>query len=122
MAVLRLCHFAISAACSSGSVGRPAAATNSGVRRLAIRSLPPPILRRRPYSSTDHSTGRPNSTEGLVEGRQVAVALGVGEDAVAVEDERAHVQALPSLPKSRMWCFAISMTAARWTAKSLGGS
>ena len=43
---------------------------------------------------------QPELAEGLVEGWQMAVALGVGEHAVAVEDERAH--ALPSAPNSRM--------------------
>src|SRR5574340_1197412 len=61
MAVFRLCHVATSAACASGSVGRPAWATNSDVSRLAIRSLPPPMRSRRPYSSSDHWTGSPNS-------------------------------------------------------------
>src|SRR5258706_15002048 len=61
MAVLRRCQATSAAAWPSGSAGRPAAATKAGVSRDAIRSLPPPIASSRPYSSTDHSTGRPNS-------------------------------------------------------------
>ena len=87
-----------------------------------MRSLPPPIEQLAPVLLLGPLDREAELPERLVEGRQVPVALGVGEHAVAVEDERAHVQAFPSLPKSRMWYFAISMTAARWAVKIVGGS
>ena len=62
MAVLRLCHFATSAASASGSSGRPASRMTSGVSMELIRSLPPPIASLRPYSSSDHRNGSPNSS------------------------------------------------------------
>jgi hypothetical protein len=40
------------------------------------------------------------------------IALRVGKDTVAVEDDGRH-QALPSLPKSRIWSLAMSRTAER---------
>src|SRR6185436_21115281 len=73
---------------------------------------------------------QPDVGEHLVERRPVAVALGVGEHAVAVEDQRRHDQtaadvvadARPAEPNVRMWYSAISLTAARTCLKSDGGS
>ena len=99
-----------SCACATPPARRPALGvgraarwprTNSGVSSVAMRSLPPAIWSFSAYASSDHSTGSPNSAERLVEGDPVPVALGVGEHAVAVEDERLH-HALPSLPNIRM--------------------
>ena len=64
-----------------------------------MRSLPPAIFSLTPYSSSDHCTGNTELVEGLVERRQVAVAFGVGEHAVTVEDQRWH-HALPADPKA----------------------
>src|SRR3984957_12508813 len=47
---------------TAASAGRPAAATNSGVSRLAMRSLPPPMRSFSLYSAGLHRTGRPNSS------------------------------------------------------------
>ncbi len=58
--------------------------------------------------------------EGLVEGRQVPVTLGVGDHAVTVEDEQAH--ALPPEPNSRTWVRTISITLSRWWRNRVGGS
>ena len=70
--------------------GSPFAATNSGVSRHAIRSLPPPISTFRAYSGSLHRDRNAELLEGPVERRQVAVPLGVCEHTVAVEDERGH--------------------------------
>src|ERR1035438_103205 len=61
MAVLRRCQAATASCCPAASAGRPAAATNSGVSRLARRSLPPPMRTFSWYSATLQRTGRPNS-------------------------------------------------------------
>ncbi len=53
-----------------------------------MRSFPPPIPSLSPYSSSDHCTEKAELAEGLVERRQMTVTFGVGEDAVAVEDQR----------------------------------
>jgi hypothetical protein len=60
-AVLCRCQEAIASAWAAGSAGRPVRAMNAGVSRLAIRSLPPPMDSRRPYSSSSHRTGRSKS-------------------------------------------------------------
>ena len=76
-----------------------------------MRSLPPPIASRRPYSASYQATVQPCLGERLVERRPVAVALGVREDAVAVEDQRGQAdqavadsndRARPAEPKIRM--------------------
>ena len=64
---------------------------------------------------------KPELAERLVERDAVAVPLGVSEDAVAIEDQRAH-QARPWAPNFAMCSFAISSTAARWATNSFGGS
>ena len=64
---------------------------------------------------------QPELEERLVERREMAVPLCVRQDAVAIENERAH-QALPSLPKSRKYSLAIARTSARWCLNSEGGS
>ena len=56
----------------------------------------------------------------LTEGGQVTKALGVGQDAIAVEDERAHAR--PSAPNMWMCSRVMRITASRTWAKSLGGS
>ena len=53
----------MAACCPPGSAGRPAAATNSGVSRLAMRSFPPPMRTFSRYSATPHRTGSPNSAK-----------------------------------------------------------
>ena len=93
----------------------------AGVKSVAIRSLPPPIRSSRPYSSSDHCDRQAELAEGGVEGGQVAEALGIGEDAVAVEEERGQ-RPLPSLPNMRMCSCAMAITSARWARKSDGGS
>ena len=86
-----------------------------------MRSLPPPIWSCPPVLLDGPLDRQPELAERLVEGRQVAVALGVGQDPVAVEEEGGH-QALPALPNIVMWPLAISITAARWARKRAGGS
>ena len=49
------------------------------------------------------------------------VAFGIGEDAVAIENERVHA-ALPALWKPRICAFASSLHASRTYLKSDGGS
>ena len=51
----------MSAFWADGSLGSPAAAMSSGVKTLAIRSLPPEIRSLAAYSSFDQLTGRPTS-------------------------------------------------------------
>ena len=91
-----------------------------------MRSLPPPILSRSPYSSSDQRTGSPSCLEGLVEGGQVPEALGVREHAVAVEDRlRAsggQCRSRPCRPSRRCACArsAIALTASR-TCREQGG-
>ncbi|WP_344937238.1 hypothetical protein [Actinoplanes nipponensis] len=65
--------------------------------------------------------GQAELREGGVERGQVAVPLGVGEHAVAVEHQRGH-HARPDPPNNRMWRRAMSTTAARWCRNSAGGS
>ena len=113
---------ASSAALPSGSAGRLV-----GADKLGGQLAPHPLLAAGDLQLVAVLLLRPvqrhpDLDEGLVEGRQVPVTLGVGEHPVAVEDEGAHAQAFPSLPKSRMWCFAISITAVRWAVKMAGGS
>ena len=61
--------------------------------------------------------------EGLVKGRQVAVLFGVGEDAVAVEDEGGHQRPpLPALPNCSASSLTIAITSARVCLNSDGGS
>src|SRR4029078_5889701 len=63
---------------------------------------------------------QPELSERGVEGGQVPVALGVADDAVAVEDERRHAR--PALPKSSICSRAMAITAARWARNWDGGS
>ena len=103
-------------------LAEPAFAMTSGVNTLAIRSLPPPIsqlLRVRRVVPADRQA---ELGERGVEGRQVPVPLGVGEDPVAVEDQRRHAQALPALPKTLMYEIVISRRAFDTGANRLGGS
>src|SRR5262249_31477168 len=71
---------------------------------------------------------QPDIGERLVERGQVAVALCVGEHAVAVEEERGHdaaarlAGAFPRRPNMRMCGGAVSLTASRTGRKSDGGS
>ena len=67
-----------------------------------MRSLPPPISQLLAVLLLGPAHRQAELLEGLVERGQVAVALGVGEHPVAVEDQGGH-QALPSLPNRRMW-------------------
>ena len=61
--------------------------------------------------------------EGLVEGGQVAVLFGVGEDAVAVEDEGGHQRPpLPALPNCSVRSLTMVMISARVCLNSDGGS
>ena len=61
--------------------------------------------------------------ERLVERGQVAVALGVGQDAVAVEDQRgAHDDAFPAAPNSSMCTAIAACTAAEMSRNIDGGS
>ena len=97
------CHGATASARAAVVRGQAGRARRSRGRRTGWPSAP---CRRRSAASRrtrPRPTGpaAPNSREHRVEGRQVAVALGVGEHAVAVEDQRRH-QARPALPNSRM--------------------
>ncbi len=129
--VLRRCHPASSSFWPSGSAGRSLRA-----HELVGQQRGHPLL----AAADAQLLGvllhgplhvEPGLGEGLVERGPVAVALGVGEHAVAVEDQRGHaartaaelvVDARPADPKIRMWCSAISLTAARTCARSDGGS
>ena len=77
-----------------------------------MRSLPPAICSFSPYSCSDQRTGSPNSCEHVVERREVAVALGVGEHAVAVED-RAVTTPCPRCRTGACGSAAIATTSAR---------
>ena len=61
----------------------------------------------------------------------MTIALGVGQDAVAIEDQRGHAvqtaveliaDARPADPNMRMWWAAISLIASRTCLNSDGGS
>jgi hypothetical protein len=85
----------------------------------SIRSLPPPMPSAMPYSLGPLHR-QAELTERPVEGGQVTKALGVGQDAVAIEDERAHAR--PSAPNMWMCSRVMRLTASRTWTKSLGGS
>ena len=126
MAVLRACQRATCARCPSASVGRPAAATKSGRQQrrhpllATADAQPPTVLLLGPLH------GQAELPERLVERRQVAVSLGVGEDAVAIEDERASPRspASPGLARrcrtSSMWSVARRMTSCAHVAQQAG--
>ena len=116
-----MCHLASSAAWPSGVLREPVRpdelrGEQAGHPLLAARDLElERVLVLGPFDR------KPELAERLVERGTVAVTLGVGEDAVAIEDERRH-QARPWLPNIPMCSFAISITAARWASNTFGGS
>ncbi len=113
---------ASSAAWPSGSVGQPGRRDEAGRQQrghpllAAADPEQPAVLLLRPLHR------QAELAEGLVEGRQVAEALGVGEDAVAVEDERGHQRPCPRCRTCGCGRWPCAMTAARWARKSDGGS
>ena len=118
--------------CASGVARRSPLARDELVASaaLAIRSLPPPIFSFSRVLLVRPLDGQAELGERLVERGQVAVALGVGEHAVAVEDQRRHRQrptlqrpAVRRCRRCRCASSAICLTAARARgSSSVGGS
>ena len=89
--------------------------------RLAMRSLPPPILQLLAVRSSDHSIGSPNSRKvWLKAGRWPSRSV----SASTPSQSKTRALTRPSRRSRTAGCAraAISITAARWRTNSAGGS
>ena len=94
-----------------------------------MRSLPPPMRSFSLYSAGLHRTGSPNSSNTWLKATRCpyrSVSASTPSQSkisarAARSATRAH-QALPALPKRRMWSAASCSTAARVAVNSDGGS